>query len=203
MRPGGVILGTVTGHNGRGLARVCVVAAAKGNVVQQVTTPRTGRYRFQGLDPGQYGIGFFPDCGQASVYLPQWWPGTATPTRLGLIRTGFGTVRTHVNARMVLGGTISGVVKFRNRHGQPIKGICIDATSVSQPAAGDYLAASNSEGEYALRGLPAGRYSLNFGPGCNNNGNYLNQTPIFSLAQSSPGRSPPSPMAPGWPGSAS
>jgi hypothetical protein len=48
MRPGGVISGKVTGQGGRGLARVCVVAATpSGTEVQQVVTPRSGEYRFQ------------------------------------------------------------------------------------------------------------------------------------------------------------
>ena len=177
MRPGGVISGIVTGHAGRGLGGVCVVAATpKGTGVQQVTTPRSGRYVFRGLGPGRYGIGFFPHCGRASSYLPQWWPGTATETRRGLIKTGFGTRREHVDARLVVGGTLSGVVRFRNRHGRPIKGICVDVTLASQPDSSGYSAASNATGRYAIRGLPAGRYSLFFSPGCDNNGNYLSQS---------------------------
>jgi len=176
MRRGGVISGTVTGHNGRGLRGVCVVAATpRGEAVQQVTTFRNGGYRLQGLDPGRYGLGFFPDCQSGSPYLPQWWPGTANETKRGLIRTGFGTTRRHIDAKLVVGGTISGVVRFRNRHGRPIKGICVNATPASQPYSFGYLVATNAKGKYAFKGLPAGRYSLNFYPGCNNNGNYLYQ----------------------------
>jgi hypothetical protein len=176
MRPGGIISGTVTGHNGRGLAGVCVVAAAPdGTVVQQVTTPRSGRYRFAGLDPGRYGIGFFPGCVAGSAYLPSWWPGTAKETSKGMIRTGFGSARTHVDQQMVLGGTISGVVRFKNSRGAPIRGICVDATPAGRTAGADYLVATNASGRYAITGLPAGRYFLNFAPGCDNKGNYLGQ----------------------------
>jgi hypothetical protein len=175
MRRGGVISGTVTGPNGRAIRGICVVVATpKRDFVQQVNTFRSGRYQFQGLDPGRYAVVFFP-CGPGSPYLPQWWPGTANETRRGLITTGFGTTRRHIDARMVVGGTISGVVRFRNRHGHPIQGICVNATPVSQPDSGGYLVATNAKGKYAFRGLPAGRYSLFFGPGCNNNGNYLYQ----------------------------
>jgi hypothetical protein len=65
-----------------------VAATRKGASVQQVTTPATGKYKFQGLDPGRYGIGFFPQCGGSGRYLPQWWPGTASETGRGLIKTG-------------------------------------------------------------------------------------------------------------------
>jgi hypothetical protein len=177
MQPGGVIAGTVTGQAGRGLGRVCVVvASAKGSFVQQLTTPRDGRYKVQGLDPGQYNVGFFPDCGRGNIgYLPQWWPGTAKPTKRGLIKTGIGTVRTHVDARLALGGTITGTVRFRNSHGQPLKGICVDATPSGQPDSADFFASTNAQGKYRIDGLTAGRYALDFGPGCNNNGNYLGQ----------------------------
>ena len=177
MMRGGVIAGIVTGQGGRALAQVCVVATtAHGDFVQQITTPRDGRYRFQGLDPGQYNLGFFPNCARGrSDYLPQWFPGTAKPTKQGLIKTGIGTVRSHVDAKLVLGGTISGVVRFRNSHGHPIKGICVDASPTGRPDGEDFFAASNARGKYSIGGLPAGRYALNFSPGCNNNGNYLSQ----------------------------
>jgi Carboxypeptidase regulatory-like domain len=177
MRPGGVITGTVTGPTGRGLAGMCVVlVSANGAGVQQVTTPRNGRYRFQGLDPGRYGVGFFPDCGPGlGGYLPQWWPDTTKLTKHGLIKTGIGTIRAHVDAKMVLGGTISGLVRSGNRNGRPLKGICVDATPTGQPNGNDFLASTNADGKYSIRGLTAGRYALNFSPGCNNNGNYLSQ----------------------------
>jgi hypothetical protein len=176
MRPGAVISGTVTGHAGHALRGVCVIAATPhGSFVQQVITRRNGRYQFRGLDPGRYGIDFSPNCGRESVYLPQWWPGTANETRRGLVKTGFGTTTRHIDARLVVGGTISGVVRFKNRHGQPIKGICVNATPASQPFSFGYPVGTNAKGKYAFRGLPAGSYSLSFGPGCNNDGNYLDQ----------------------------
>jgi Carboxypeptidase regulatory-like domain len=177
MRPGGVIAGTVTGKAGRGLAKVCVVlVSAKGAFVQQVATPRSGRYRFQGIDPGRYGVGFFPNCGLAtSRYLPQWWPGTKELTKRGLIKTGIGTVRTRVDARLVQSGAITGTVRFRNRHGAPLKGICVDVTPTGHPEAEDFFAATKANGTYSIGGLPAGRYAVSFSPGCDNNGNYLSQ----------------------------
>jgi hypothetical protein len=177
MRPGGVIAGTVTGRAGRGQRGVCIVVLnARGSFVQQLTTPRDGRYKVQGLDPGQYNVGFFPNCGYGkNGYLQQWWPGTAKATKRGLIRTGIGTVRNHVDARLVLGGTISGTVRFRNSHGQPIKGICVDAAPAGQPDGMDVFVSTNARGRYRIGGLAAGRYALDFSPGCNNNGNYLGQ----------------------------
>ena len=177
MQPGGVIAGTVTGQAGRVLGRVCVVVmSARGSFVQQLTAPRDGRYKVQGLDPGRYNVGFFPNCNRRNLgYLPQWWPGTAKPTTRGLIKTGIGTVRSHVDARLALGGTITGTVRFRNSRGQPLKGICVDATPSGQPDGADFFVSTNAQGRYRIDGLTTGRYALNFSPGCNNNGNYLGQ----------------------------
>jgi hypothetical protein len=178
MQPGGVITGIVTGHTDRGLGGVCVVAVTAGGFfVQQVATTPNGRYRFQGLDPGRYNVGFFPNCRRGlGGYLSQWWPGTTKATKRGLIKTGIGTTRSHVDAKLVLGGTISGTVRFRNRRGQPLKGICVDATPAGQPDSEvDFFGTTNAEGKYSLRGMTAGRYALSFSTGCNNNGNYLDQ----------------------------
>ena len=176
MRSGSEISGTVTGRSGRGVAKVCVVANLRnGAWAGQVTTPASGHYRIEALDPSRYRVAFFPNCGAPSRYLPQWWPGAAGQARSGLIRLGFGQRRDHVDARLALGGTISGVVRFRSRRGHPIKGICVLVQSAGKPFAREFIAASGRNGGYAVRGLPAGRYDLSFGPGCGNNGNYLYQ----------------------------
>jgi hypothetical protein len=177
MRPGGVIEGTVTGHSGAGLAKVCVAAVSHGIADQEAMTPRDGRYRLQGLSPGRYNIAFFPNClvGGAGRYLPQWWPGTPEPTKRGLIKTGVGTTRAHLDARLVLGGTISGTVRLRNRHGRPIKGICVSATPTNQVDGDGFIVGTNAEGRYAIHGLAAGRFAVNFSTGCNSNGNFLSQ----------------------------
>ena len=175
MRPGGVISGTVTGQSGHALAGICViVTTANGDQVQRLSTAASGRYTARGLDPGRYAIGFFPSCGHSS-YLPQWWPGTPAPTKHGLIKVGFASRRTRIDARLVVGGTISGTVRFRNRHGHPIKGICVFVNPSGNELAAGYLGATTSGGRYTINGLPAGRYAVSFGPSCDNNGNYLYQ----------------------------
>jgi hypothetical protein len=179
MRRGAVIIGTATGRRGRGVAKVCVVATAPNGTASegQVATGRDGRYRFEALDPGRVRVGFFPDCGgfRVSAYLAQWWPGKPTEAKSGLIRLRFGSHRSHVDARLVLGGTISGTIRFRNRHGRPLKGICVFVQPANQPFSIGFDAFSLANGFYAVHGLPTGRYSVSFGPGCNDNGNYLYQ----------------------------
>jgi len=184
MRRGALISGTVTGSHGKGVGAVCVVAASPGGMVIEglATTGRSGRYTIDALDPGRIRVGFFP-CGPAAgPYLPQWWPGVSTEAKSGLIRLRFGSHRGHVDAKLVVGGAIAGTVRFRNRHGHPIKGICVYVQPVSQPSSNGYSASSLANGSYSVRGLPAGRYSVSFGPGCSNNGNYLYQNYPRSVA---------------------
>lgn len=174
MRPGGVITGTVTGPTGHGVARVCVVVIAPdGTEVAQPTTPRSGRYRVEALDPGRYRLGFFPGCGSLSQYLPQWWPGRTSEAGSGRISVRFGQRRTHVDVRLVVGGKITGVVRFLNRHGRPLTGICVSASPTAQQFSQSYDTSTGAGGKYELIGLPTGRYLLSFSTGCNNNGNYL------------------------------
>lgn len=177
MRPGGVIVGLVTGPTGRGVAGVCVVVVTpSGNLVGQATTAKGGGYRAVALDPGKYLVGFFPDCGNGgSDYLPQWWPGFASHTRAHLVSVSFGTVQDDIGARLVVGGQITGVVRFQNRQGRPLRGICVFAGSASSSNGPGYQASTRADGSYRLRGLAAGRYQISFGPGCDNNGNYLYQ----------------------------
>ncbi len=175
MRPGATVSGTVTGSSGHGAAGVCVVIVSpKGTGLGQFRTGASGRYRFRGLDPGRYRIGYFPGCGDSDPDLPQWWPGTPDETKSGLIKLGFGEHRTGIDARLVLGGSISGVIRFKSRKGHPIKGMCIVVQPPGQVFTA-FFASTGPKGTYLIRGLPAGHYSVNFGPGCGNNGNYLSQ----------------------------
>ncbi len=73
----------------------------------------------------------------------------------------------------MVGGKITGVVRFRNLHGRPLTGICVSASPAAQQFSQSYDTSTGAGGKYELIGLPAGRYLLSFSTGCNNNGNYL------------------------------
>lgn len=174
MRRGAVISGTVTDPSGAAAPKVCVLLTdAKGDFVAQVNTSAHGGYRFEGLDPGRYQIGFFPSCARRNQFLDQWWPQKLSEASAETVKVGFGTHRRHVNDRLVRGGTITGTIRFKTAHGQLLKNVCVIAEPAGQVFGQVFSTASGPRGVYSVRGLPAGRYTLSFVHGCGNDANFL------------------------------
>lgn len=166
------ISGTVTSPSGHGVSLVCVGAFdPAGDPVQETQTSKDGRYEIKGLLAGRYGVQFFPGCATSSRYVPQWWPGTANETKHGLIRLRGGAHRKNIDAKLVVGATITGTVRLGSAHGRPLSGMCATAHQGLFGSGG--TGPTGRHGRYVIQGLPAGRYSVEFDPGCNNNGNYL------------------------------
>ncbi len=124
-RPGdpialGEISGTVTSPSGHGVAQECVgLFDPQGNGIAVTLTSKQGAYHLKGLLAGRYGVQFFTDqvCGKPNRYLAQWWPGTANETKRGLIRLRKGAHRNHIDAKLVVGATITGTVGSAARAG--------------------------------------------------------------------------------------
>jgi hypothetical protein len=177
MRPGGQITGLVSGVKGTRLSGVCVVLlTANGRVEIGQTKTRKGGYRFAALDPGQYREEFFPSCGKESArYLGQYWPTGTNQRDSKLIGVRLGTLTPNIDAALTLGGAITGMVRFKNRHGRPLAGICVYGQGLGAVGTFEPDAATGRNGSYVMDGLPTGRYSLSFGTGCRNHGNYRYQ----------------------------
>jgi hypothetical protein len=177
MRPGGTIAGLVRSRSGAKIAHVCVFLLSSDGkkFVSEATTNTAGSYRIPALDRGRYRVLFEPGCRRRSPYLPQWWPGAPSQRTSKLVRVRFATLTSHVDATLVLGGKITGVVRFKNRHGRPLRGICVSAEGRGALASTSFDASTGRNGGYVLEGMPTGSYSLSFGPGCNSNGNLLFQ----------------------------
>jgi len=172
LRPSGTITGVVTGPSGHPLAGICVTAVntrLAGSVIgsvggfgQPVTNAR-GRYRLSGLEAGSYYVSFFA-CLGPSKYAEQIYrgfPSTAgTPTA---VKVKAGGETSGIDARLVVGGTISGRVV--NAAAKPLRNICVFATNVQQSSFG--FAITGKAGTYTMRGLATGTYTLEFSP-CDN-----------------------------------
>jgi Carboxypeptidase regulatory-like domain len=170
MQPEGVITGTVTGAAGRKLDGVCVLlTTGKGVEVAQAVTRANGSYRVVGLDPGRYRA-LFLGC-RAADYATAWWPSAKKLSGARPIRVRLGRVTRGINARLVQLGTITGTVRLRDKHGAPLRGMCVSAASPN-PALPIGFASTARNGTYAIPGLAAGKYEIFVNAGCNNNGNY-------------------------------
>jgi hypothetical protein len=169
LRHGGIITGTIATRSGRAAPRGCVGLFTPAGAYLSQQNWRHDRYSFRGLPGGSYRVLFVPTCGNATPYLQQWWRDQYSFSRATSVRVRYGERVAGIGARLQLGGTLTGTVRYQSASGAPLSGICVDATRGQY----DYEAATDAAGGYSLTGLSAGRYHVYFSPGCNNNGDYL------------------------------
>jgi hypothetical protein len=163
MLPGATIAGTVTNAAGHAVRGVCVslgseaAAASAGPIGGDTTTAANGSYSVANLAPGQYAVAFFAGCqGPSNAAAMQWFkgqPGSGTP---GLVSVQAGPPVTGVNAVVARGGTIKGTV---TSNGSPVDFDCVYAVSLLTGAEAGFQANMGS-GQFAISGLPAGRYRV-------------------------------------------
>ncbi len=84
----GVLIGTVRGPGGAGLARVCVVATGPVGAKAAVSGS-DGRYVITDMRPGSYAINF-RDCGAAGQYLSQWYGDSVLPDDAARVQVSAG-----------------------------------------------------------------------------------------------------------------
>jgi hypothetical protein len=161
MRPGGSISGVVRNKAGTALRGICVLAIPHGSPYPAIfpngqgRTNRKGAYRIGALAAGTYDVQF-TDCDQVR-YASQWYKGTtqqsSTPVR---VRTGATTIG--INARMLIGGSISGLVT--NPAHQPMRMACAEAYDQATQSFG--FATTSRTGHYVIRALSSGSYTVAF-----------------------------------------
>jgi hypothetical protein len=121
---------------------------------------------------GSYRLNFTP-CNLNSPYASVWWKNATTFQQARVIRVKNRQLVSHINQVIPLGGKITGVVTAGTLAGPRLAGICVNAVPTAGGSGGGSFAATGRNGGYVLQGLSAGRYQVQFSPGCNNNGNYL------------------------------
>ena len=181
----GTISGRVTGH-GHPLRDICVFAIQRFGGFNRppayATTSSQGRYVIRGLLPRRYLVQFRTGerfCPSRANWLSQWYPFVNSPyvtTKVALVRVRAGKDVGDIDARLKLGGEITGTV--RTTAGKPVKGICVSfSTFVLINSYYNVTVASLSSptGQYALRGLFPGKYQVQFMIGCGSKGNYAAQ----------------------------
>lgn len=164
LKKGGEISGTVRAKSGKALPGICVNVLGPDEFGFGFTTNRFGQYAARGLFPGGYQVRFSLGCGNKGNYASQWWRGAASQARARTIRiTGTRQV-SNVNATLLPGAAVSGIVKAVNAAGKPLAGVCVFATD----PASNFLTGTQTgqDGRYRLIGLSAGRFTIQFDPTC-------------------------------------
>jgi hypothetical protein len=169
----GKITGKVTG-NGKPLRGICVhawSASARAAPNYGAATNNDGTYLIRHVRPGRYWVSFAQDCATSGNWLEQWYRGHNTPVGLNANTVKITAGKTkHINARLTLGGELSGRVTTKS--GKGLRGICIFAVAFLSQFPVPLFAATGKDGKYRLRGLFPAKYTASFSTGCDNHGNY-------------------------------
>jgi hypothetical protein len=168
---GGIISGMVTNRAGAKLTGVCVSLITVGGTFVTQTESQHGGYSIRGLPAARYRVAFVASCARPTKYLTQWWKNEPSFAKARAIAVHLRRAVRGIDARLKIGGTIAGTV--RSAAGSPLRGICVDAATGKLLTGFDGFTATRKNGGYVIVGLPAGTYSVQFSPGCNNNGNFL------------------------------
>ena len=158
----GKIAGTITGPGGASLAAgttgTVSVFDSAGDEVATKFFSQTGVFEVKGLEPGPYKLRVWPD--DQSVYAREWWQDAATLEEADPI-TVLSTATTGVNPQLDvpagIGGTVTGP-------GGAALAPDTEGSVDVYDASGEYIEGSSfsADGTFAVKGLPAGSYTVRF-----------------------------------------
>lgn len=158
LQHGGQISGTVTDASTRAPLQGITVTLydSGGSSEGSVQTDANGSYTFNGLSAGTYQVGFESDD---QAYLPQFANGEASLDQADPITVGSGQSVPGINAAMQAAGQISGTVTDASSDAA-LSGVQVTVYDANGAAAG--TAQTAADGSYAVPGLPAGSYTVDF-----------------------------------------
>ncbi len=161
----GEISGVVTDPAGHPLGDVCPSVSSAASRSEPVNSEssgaKKGHYLIGGLAPGRYVV-LLQDCDDR--YASVWYRGKASAASATVVRVRSGKVTSAINARLTVGGSISGVVTGPS--GKPLGGICVNATDAAGGADADAsgFAETTKTGRYTMTGLSTAGYTVGFLP---------------------------------------
>src|SRR5215467_5589949 len=170
------ISGVVTNAAGKGLIGVCVTASshtANSAFATGTATGRGGHYRLP-LSAHVWKVSFANGCG--GKYAPQWWKHAKSAPKATPIRLRKGSHITGIDARLVVGGVITGTVRAGSPKGRGLRGVCVFAEGSGRAAGIFQQAVSHAGGSYRITGLGTGPYRVQFFAECGTKGSYLDRS---------------------------
>ncbi|MGO9457588.1 MAG: carboxypeptidase regulatory-like domain-containing protein [Acidimicrobiales bacterium] len=181
MIAGGGITGTVTAKTGGApIGTICVEAIPTTTGADGFArTGSGGTYLLDGLATGTYKVEFSP-CNSSQNYLDQWFNDKSSQATATVVAVTVGTTPTPgINAVMAPGGEITGKVTNAS-NGNPVATVCVSA--IGKTTGTYYFATTGSSGTYEVKGLPTGKYHVEFS-GCGSSQDFLTQWYTHKLSE--------------------
>ncbi len=152
------ITGTITDLAGTPLPNAYAQAFDLNNVrIVTRLANASGEYWMAGLPAGSYKLVFFADSTQNNLY--EWYDDQRTFNAAAPIAVTLNNTTANINAQLAAGGIISG--RVTDETGAPLAEVVIAAWT-EDGLSGYWVAESDGNGDYQVKGLPAGNIKLMF-----------------------------------------
>ncbi len=159
--------------------QVCLYRAVKGTEVRCRRTDEEGEYAMVGVPAGEYKVGFFPEWG--SPYARQLYDEATSLATADPVTLTTGVRTSGIDAALIEAGKLSGTVTAA-AGGAPIQGVSVCAFEENE-SFGATCDQTDAGGEYAIEGLEAGEYVVQFHGGFDYLGQYFEGTTSFAEAE--------------------
>ncbi len=166
-----VITGTVRNAAGKALPGICVLVRKPGAGAIGLTD-RNGRYSFF-IGHGSWSVSFGAGC--TGKYAPQWWRYSTSATHATFLHVRADSHVTGVDAKLVVGGAITGTVRGHTPSPKALGGVCVWALGTGQVAGVANETETRSDGSYRITGLGPGKYHVQFLANCHGKETYLSR----------------------------
>lgn len=183
MHEGGRIAGEVddaaSGTPISGIS-VCAYSEQEETLVGScASTGQTGEYTIAGLPQGEYTVEFAVAPESTLDYVGQFFDRQSSARSATLVPVAVGKTSVGINAKLQLGGRISG--RVTGVGSGPLGDVLVCALTNASEAVACALTGRN--GEYSVVGVPAGSYAIGFDDGNTYAVQYYNDQTVYADAQ--------------------